>query len=109
MSYNEMRSCLEHLSCISANSAPLRDSFRSRSRPLPKSSCNVVLGLLSGRVGENLIRGPGLDQLALVEERSLIGNARRLLHVMRDDHDRVFIPQLENQVLDPRGGGRIEG
>ena len=42
------------------------------------------------------------------EERGLVGDARGLLHVVRDDHDRVVLAQLHHQVLDPAGRDRIE-
>ena len=49
------------------------------------------------------------------EERGHLGDARGLLHVVRDDHDRVVALQLVHQVLDrlrrdrvERGGGLVE-
>ncbi len=34
-----------------------------------------------------------------MKERGALGDAGSLLHVMRDDHDGVFLAQLINQVL----------
>ena len=36
------------------------------------------------------------------EERGHVGDACGLLHVVRDDHDRVVVLQLVHQLLDPR-------
>ena len=56
-----------------------------------KSTCDVILGLLVPRFGEDHFRVSALDQAALEEERRLIRNARRLLHVVGHDHDRVAV------------------
>ena len=42
------------------------------------------------------------------EERGHVGDACSLLHVVRDDHDRVVVLELVHQVLDARGRDRIE-
>ena len=42
------------------------------------------------------------------EERGAVADARGLLHVVRDDHDREPALELAHQLLDPRGGDRIE-
>ena len=42
------------------------------------------------------------------EEGGHVGDARRLLHVVRDDHDRVVALQLVHQVLDPGRRDRVE-
>ena len=60
------------------------------------------------RVGED-VRGLAVfDQLAEVEEGGALRHARRLLHVVRDDHDRVAAAQLVDQLLDLGGGDRVE-
>ena len=52
---------------------------------------DVVFCLLLGRVGEQRVGVAELDQLAHVHERGVVGNARRLLHVVGDDGDGVII------------------
>ena len=47
-------------------------------------------------------------ELAAIEESGEIGHARRLLHVVRDDHDRVVLLQLDDQLLDLLRRDRIE-
>ena len=42
------------------------------------------------------------------EKRGDVRDARRLLHVVRDDDDRVAALQLVNQLLDPLGRDRVE-
>ena len=43
------------------------------------------------------------------EEGGHVRDPRRLLHVVRDDHDRVLLLQLVHQVLDPGGRDQVEG
>jgi hypothetical protein len=65
---------------------------------------------------EDLRRGVVLDEDARAsafgyldaEERRHVGDARCLLHVVRDDHDRVVALQGVHEVLDARRGDRIE-
>src|SRR5258707_15871356 len=74
----------------------------------PKSAGDIVFGLALARRGEDLLGGAGLDDLAEVEKRGEIRDARRLLHVVGDDDDRVVRLQRMDQVLDLRRGDRIE-
>src|SRR5918999_233116 len=78
---------------------------------------DVGLRARIGRVGEDLLRVVELDDAAgavLVlaeldgEERRLVRDTRRLLHVVRDDHDRVLPLQVQHEVLDLAGGDRVE-
>src|SRR4051794_24451195 len=87
-------------------------------RPLPVSAepaADVVLGLLLGRVGEDLVGRADLDQVprlarrVKVEEGGDVAGPRRLLHVVSDDDDRVAVLQLGDQVLDRQGGERVQG
>ena len=56
-----------------------------------------------------ILFGPAaLDQLAEPEERRDVRDARRLLHVVRHDDDRVPRLQLVDQLLDALRGDRIE-
>src|SRR5205085_8577886 len=69
---------------------------------------DVVLGpRLLWRRKERL-RAIELDELAEVEKRRMVAHARRLLHVVRDDHDRVALFELVNELFDARGRDRIE-
>src|SRR5207244_12383536 len=58
---------------------------------------DIVPGPLLVRIGENLAGLPELDQLAQVEEGRTLRNACRLLHVVRDDHDRETLAQLDRK------------
>ena len=49
-----------------------------------------------------------LDQVAEVEERRLLADARRLLHRVGDDDDGEVLAQLVDQLLDDGGRDRIE-
>jgi hypothetical protein len=56
---------------------------------------------LSLGVGEHLSSVDAeLDQLAEIHERRVVGDARRLLHVVGDDDDRVVRLELVDQLLD---------
>ena len=60
------------------------------------------------RRGEDLAGRAELDQLAEIHEGGEVRDARRLLHVVGDDHDRVVGLQLVDQLLDLGGRDRIE-
>src|SRR3954469_14503974 len=90
-----------------------------RRRPFPgrvsaETAADVVLGLLLRRVGEDLLRRvdlhetTGLARPLDVEERRQVAGARGLLHIVRHDHDRVLLLELENQVLDGQSGDRVQ-
>src|SRR5699024_1898565 len=79
---------------------------------------DVVLGALVGGVAEDLLGLVVLDEAAVTvarlvdtgrEERGPVRYPGRLLHVVRDDDDRVITRQLIHQVLDLEGGDRVEG
>src|SRR5215212_5427456 len=87
-------------------------------RPLPELPGDVLLGPRILRVGEDLVGLAVLDQAAgssLAEhERRVVRHARRLLHVVRDDHDRETVLELLDELLDlqrrlgvERGGGLV--
>src|SRR5215217_3893234 len=69
---------------------------------------NVVFGLALLRAGEDALGGVEFDQLAHVEERGVVGDARGLLHVVRDDDDGVAVLELVDELLDLRGGDGVE-
>ena len=60
------------------------------------------------RRGEHLRRRRHLDHLAEVEERHLVGAARRLLHVVGDDGDGEVVLQFVDQLLDLQRADRVE-
>src|SRR3954447_5951395 len=103
-------------SVASSSRYPLR-AISAIAPPLPVSAeaaADVVLGLLLGRVGEDLVGRADLDQVPRlagrveVEEGGDVAGPRRLLHVVSDDDDRVAALQLADQVLDRQRRHRIE-
>src|ERR1700754_842758 len=64
---------------------------------------DVVLGVLLLRLHEELGRGAELDQVAEVHVGGVVRAAGRLLHVVRDDHDRVVGLQFVDQFFDLAG------
>src|SRR6267142_635280 len=69
---------------------------------------DVVLGTSIARRGEDLAGLVEFDQFPKIHEGGLVRDARRLLHVMSDDGDRVVLRQFLDQFLDLRGRDRIE-
>src|SRR5947209_18327345 len=61
---------------------------------------HVALGALIAGPGEDLVRLVVLDHLAVEHEHGGIRDARGLLHVVGDDHDRVALLELVDQLLD---------
>src|SRR6476620_5984531 len=103
--------CGTKRSAISSSLARSRgfvDSRLYRLGTLSKPTRDVVLGQLLGRIREDAIGRAELDELSQPEERSVIGHARRLLHVMRHDYDRVVRLQLVDELLDALRGDRVE-
>src|SRR5438046_4639502 len=64
--------------------------------PLSKPSRNVILGQLLVRIGKHLLSSIHFDQLTKHAKSRHIRDARRLLHVVRNDHDRVLLLELED-------------
>ena len=58
---------------------------------LPEAPRDIRLSLLLLRVGEYLRRLAPFNELAQVEEGGPVGDARGLLHVVRDDDDGVLV------------------
>src|SRR5204862_6862808 len=73
-----------------------------------ESSGDVVFRETVARVGEHPVGSSDLDQLPEMEVPGALRHARRLLHRVRDDHDRILSAQLIDQILDARGGDGIE-
>src|ERR671933_77409 len=70
---------------------------------------DVLLGPGVARRGEDLLGRRVLDELAHEHERGRVGDARGLLHVVGDDHDRVALLEVLDEVLDLQGRDRVEG
>src|SRR5213594_142950 len=97
------------ISALTSERSCLRQLERSSARTtLTKPTSNVILGPLVDGLGEQLRRGSELHQLTEQEKPGRVGHPRRLLHVVRDDHDGEIALELEDQLLDARGGDRIE-
>src|SRR6266849_3374209 len=83
-------------------------------RRLAEAPGDVSLCSRVARGVEEIGGGCELDQLTVTSfgihehERGEIGDARRLLHVVGHDHDRVLACQLHYQVFDLQGGDGIE-
>src|SRR6478752_4087703 len=75
---------------------------------LAEPSGDVVFRFLAGGLDEDLFGVAEFDQLAEVHIGSVVGTTRRLLHVVRDDHDRVVVLQLSNQLFDAARRNRVE-
>src|SRR5215467_5264057 len=69
---------------------------------------DIVLRAPVARRREYLAGRVELGQLAQIHERREIRDAGGLLHVMRDDHDRIVRLELVDQLLDLGGRDRIE-
>src|SRR5579883_3299855 len=77
-------------------------------RLLAEAAGDIGLGALLARGGEDAFRGADLHQLAEIEKRHLIGDARGLLHVVRHQSDGEILLQRVHQLLDLEGADRIE-
>src|SRR5689334_14422551 len=76
--------------------------------PSTEAAGDVVLRARVARRHEDLAGLIELDQLAEIHEGGVIGDARRLLHVVGDEHDRVLVLELRDQLLDLGGRDRVE-
>src|SRR4051812_45953418 len=76
---------------------------------LPELSGDVLLGPGVARVTEDRLRRRVLDELAEEHERGRIRHTRGLLHVVGDDHDRVALLEVLDEVLDLERRDRVEG
>ena len=50
-----------------------------------------------------------LDDMPFVKKGGEIRDTRRLLHIVRNDHDRKFPAQFQKQFLDFERGDRVDG
>src|SRR5580704_10818468 len=76
--------------------------------PLAEAAGDVVLGALYPGCGKDALGLVVLDQLAEIHKGRVIGAARRLLHVVRDDGDAIVRFKLGDQLFDALGGDRVE-
>src|SRR3954449_163410 len=76
--------------------------------PLLELARDVLLRAAVVRLREDLLRRPDLDQLAVEQERGRVGDARGLLHVVRDDDDRHAVLELVDELLDLQRGDRVQ-
>ena len=86
---------------------PISPPF-GRPRALPESSGHVIARLGVDRVGEDPLGVAVFDELPQVHEGGVVGNPRRLLHVVGHDHDRVLAAQQINKLFDPSRGDGIQ-
>src|SRR5262245_24421059 len=75
---------------------------------LAKAAGDVVFRQLVAGVREDAIRLAHLDEIAEMEVRRALRNARGLLHRVRDDDDGVDRAQLVDEVFDLRRGDGVE-
>src|ERR1700730_500773 len=69
---------------------------------------DVILRASIARRRENLGGVVEFDQFADIHEGGLVGDARGVLHVVRDDRNRVVLRQFLDQFLDLGGRDRIQ-
>src|SRR5690242_4179265 len=87
--------------CLSVMASPSR---ADEPRDSSESSGDVVLGVFLRGLGEHLGRRPELHQIAKIHVRGVVGATCGLLHVVRDDDDRVVGLELVDQLFDLAGG-----
>ena len=81
----------------------------------PEATGDVVLRGFLLRVVEDAFRRADLHQMSRfslgfqVEEGRLVGDPRRLLHVVGDDDDGVVLLEFVDEILHGEGGNRVEG
>src|SRR6185369_12711864 len=75
---------------------------------LSKPACYVIFRSFVGRCSKDFFCLVELDKFAEKEKAGVFRHTRCLLHVVRDDHDRVVLLQLEDEFLDLAGRNRIQ-
>src|SRR5579864_1347691 len=95
-----------------------RTMFRSLSSPMSMSRVIACfLAELSGKIPfrqlfpwvlEQARCLPILNKLSKIEERRIVGDSRRLLHVVGYNHDCVFFFDAVNELLDLRSRDRVK-
>src|SRR5712692_6488130 len=74
----------------------------------PEAAGDIVLRATIARSREHIAGGVEFNELAEIHEGGEVGDPRRLLHVVRHDHDRVVLLELVDQLLDLSGRDRVE-
>jgi len=69
---------------------------------------DVALGLFVLGFGKQIAGAAEFDQFSLEEKHGVIGKPRGLLHVVRDNNDRVLAVQFQHQVFDSGGGSGVQ-
>src|SRR5882724_4183980 len=77
--------------------------------PLTESPGNVVFSDLLSGIREDFVGSIILDEPPQHEKRGAVRHARRLLHIVRHDRDRVALLELIDELLDLLRRDRVEG
>src|ERR1700677_3541920 len=99
--------CPPICSTFSCNSSSSTENCRN-SALLSESAGDVIFGLLPGRGLEDNLRRIVFNEFSQQEETGSIGDARSLLHVVRDDDDGALVLQGEQQIFNLGGGDGVE-
>ena len=73
-----------------------------------KTSRQIIRRARVGGIFEELSGGRVLYQLTQQEKRDRVGDARRLLHIVRNDHERAGLFELAGQLLNHQRRHGIE-
>src|ERR1051326_3829154 len=77
-------------------------------RALTEASTDIIFGFSLRGPLEEIDGRRVFDQVAAQEKARVLRHARRLLHVVRHDHDGVVLDQLDDQFLDFERGDGVE-
>ena len=95
---------------VGTRKRPLRGHTKAaincRTPNLTEPPGQVVLSLFLRGTGEQGLGGAEFDEHAFEKKRRVVRDPRRLLHVVRDDDDRVLAPQLADDVPVAQRGRR---
>src|SRR3954470_4661560 len=94
--------------CSSIRCSSSAKCWRVRSGISAELPGDVLLRALVARRREQGLGVGVLDELAEQQERGRVRHARGLLHVVRDDDDRVVLLELGDELLDLQRRDRIE-
>src|SRR5580700_5569828 len=101
-------SCRSTSNALAVWSALVEYSVMVLSLRSAEASRDIVLRTLIVRRSEHFAGRVEFDQLAEIHEGGELRDARRLLHVVGDDHDGVVVGQFVDQLFDLGGGDRVE-
>src|SRR6267142_1330541 len=90
------------LYCLERCSLPMLRSYSA------EPAGDVILRLLLFRLDEDLVGHAELHHFSEIHVRRIVRDARGLLHVVRDDYNRIVVLQLVHEFLDAARGDRIE-